>query len=453
MNFLKSALILGLGLLPLVYSLNLAAEANPNPIPTITYDMVGIDNQSVGKLEAPDFSSLTFRNLGSFSEAGSIPDDYNHYAGYALSRQWQAGDSVAEVLKLGDIDDSFGVGQFTLGEIVNKSGRQLTHATLAQFGFIEHQTVANFLQANPQLKDRPIKNITPLADLVTLKYGYEGRTLLELPAQILISDNKQPVFKELSWNKSGKNTNNKSTILLKLDISEIEMGELDLSQYTLENVAGIEDSYLKNYEDWQNEQLSSIEGLADISFNNFPNPISTSLSFISRVDFIWGEAHGEVKSGQSISGSNRAGYHVPCDRACAHLELDDLENSGRDIRLTSEGGRWMLGNDPNNGAFCPDAPWGVKGGQGLLGILNCGREPTGRNPFGSAFKVALWSVDETKDTAETAIFFRFCKRGIPDLGCTPYFIGPIPFLTVSREDWIIIGSGSKQRNVIKRSES
>ncbi len=102
----------------------------------------------------------------------------------------------------------------------------------------------------------------------------------------------------------------------------------------------------------------------------------------------------------------------------------------------------MLGNDPNNGAFCPDAPWGVKGGQGLLGILNCGKEPTGRNPFGSAFKVALWSVDETKDTAETAIFFRFCKRGIPDLGCTPYFIGPIPFLPVSREDWIIIGSGT-----------
>ena len=68
----------------------------------------------------------------------------------------------------------------------------------------------------------------------------------------------------------------------------------------------------------------------------------------------------------------------------------------------------MLGNDPNNANICLENPWGVDGGEGVLGILNCGKEPTGRNPFGSGFKVALWSVDETKDEASTAIFFRVC---------------------------------------------
>ncbi|NJO96735.1 MAG: hypothetical protein HC764_12490 [Pleurocapsa sp. CRU_1_2] len=219
------------------------------------------------------------------------------------------------------------------------------------------------------------------------------------------------------------------------------MGNLDLSEYSLEEVEGIGDSFVEDYEDWKNEYLSDIEGLADISFDDFPNPVATTLAFISRVDTIWSDAHGQIKPGHSVSGSNQAGYAVPCQQSCAHIELDDIENSGRDIRWISEGRRWMLGKDPNNANICPEAPWGVDGGEGVLGVFNCGKEPTGRNPFGPGFKVALWSIDETKDEASTAIFFRICKRGIPDLGCTPYFIGPIPFLPANRENWIILGPG------------
>ena len=438
MNLLKLATSVGLGL-SLTLTNFLSNTVKAANIPTVTYEMVGEDNSSVGILEAPDFSSITFRSLGSFSESGSISGDYDRYADYGLGRQWHQGDAVIDVLKLGDIDDSFGVGRFRLGEIVVKSGRQPRDITLNQIGFIKNQTVASFIQANPQLKERPIKDVPPLADAIALMYGDRGKALLELPVRVLIDGDRKNWTSELSLNKNAKSL--AQTKAPKFDVSEFEMGNLDLSEYTLESVEGVGDSFVEDYEDWKDEHLSDIEGLADISFDDFPNPIATTLAFISRVDTIWSDAHGEIKPDQSVSGSNQVGYAAPCQQNCAHIELDDLENSGRDIRTLSEGRRWMLGNDPNNANICPEDPWGVDGGEGVLGILNCGKEPTGRNPFGPGFKVALWSVDETKDEASTAIFFRVCQRGIPDLGCTPYFIGPIPFLPANRENWIILGPG------------
>ena len=436
MNLLKLFTSVGLGL---SFTLGnfLSNTATASDIPTVTYEMLGEDNSSARILEAPDFSSITFRSLGSFSESGAISGDYDTYAGYGLGRQWYEGDAVIDVLKLGDIDDSFGVGQFRLAEIVARSGRQPRDVTLDQIGFIKSQTVGSFVKANPQLKDKLIQDVPPLIDAIALIYGDRGKVLLELPVRILVDRNNK--ITKLSLNKNVKKL--AQTESPKFDVSEFEMGNLDLSEYSLEDVEGIGDSFVEDYEDWKDEYLGDIEGLADISFDDFPSPIATTLAFISRVDTIWSDAHGQIKPGHSVSGSNQAGYAVPCQHSCAHIELDDIENSGRDIRWISEGRRWMLGKDPNNANICPEAPWGVDGGEGVLGILNCGKEPTGRNPYGPGFKVALWSVDETKDEAGTAIFFRICKRGIPDLGCTPYFIGPIPFLPANRENWIILGPG------------
>ena len=40
------------------------------------------------------------------------------------------------------------------------------------------------------------------------------------------------------------------------------------------------------------------------------------------------------------------------------------------------------------------------------------------------------------------MFFRMCQRGgwfAPDLGCTPYFIGPVPFLTYRETEFLLLG--------------
>ncbi len=409
-------------------------------VPTKTYDMVNEDNSVAGSLRVPDFSSMTLQDLGHFSAPGSIPDDYDRYVGYGLGRQWQAGDRVVDVLKLGDLDEALGIGSMRLGEIVTLAGDLPHQATLDRFGFIESQTVADFVLANPQLQSKLIKDVPPLADLVLLLYGEHSRAILDLPVETLVANPRNKSERLVSRRKDNQKSH--LTQVKEISLSEVQMGELDLSQYTLEDVSGMEDSLIEDYEAWKDKYISEAGFFSRILLSNFFKPISTTLNFVSRVDFVWGKTHGEVRSSQSISGSNEVGYAFPCADRCAHLELDNLENSGRKFRSASEGGRWILGNDPNNGNICPEAPWGVDGGRGILGLLNCGREPTGRNPFGSAFKVALWDVDETTETAETAIFFRICiKTLFVDFGCTPYFIGPIPWLPVEREDWIIVGPG------------
>ncbi|MEN9519488.1 MAG: hypothetical protein RLZZ381_2076 [Cyanobacteriota bacterium] len=409
---------LGLSLLILTSTTLFSSSRVKAQIPISEYDLVGDDNQSQGILSAPDFNSITLNTLGTFTEAGSITNQFDSIIGYEFGRSWQAGEQVVDVFKLGDLADTFGLDRLSLGEIALKSGQNLAELTLDHYSFLGEHTVAEFIAANPQLQDISIRQIPPLAELVVREYG-EDSSVLNFSARHLTSS-------EGTYS----------------DIAQLTLGkELDLSQYSFEDVPGLENSQLKDYAGWENHRISEIENLSDIPLIDFPNPISTSLGAISRVDAIWGETEGRVEEHQSVSGSNQAGYHVPCTGQCAHIELDDLENSGRDLRI-AEGKRWLLGNDPNNGAFCPDAPWGVKGGQGILGVFNCGREPTGRNPLGPAFKVALWNVNEATDEAETAIFFRICKRGIPDLGCTPYFIGPIPWLPAHRDSWIILGFDS-----------
>jgi hypothetical protein len=215
-------------------------------IPTVTYDMVDQRGQSNGVLKAPDFSSITFRHLGSFRESGYISNEYDSYVGYALGRQWRSGDLVTDILKLGDIDDSLGVGKLTLSQIMTKSGRDPSSVTLEQIGLIDHQTVASFLRANPQLLDDPIKTIPPLADLFSSIYGYQSSTLLEYPAQVLVAG-KENQYSEISLTKAVKQLPNKSfnpallsgsettdTKKPQIDVSELEMGNLDIQRLLVE---------------------------------------------------------------------------------------------------------------------------------------------------------------------------------------------------------------------------
>ena len=278
MNLLKLATSVGLELSLTLTNFLANTTVKANSIPTVTYEMVGEDNSSAGVLEAPDFSSIAFRSLGSFSESGTVSGKYDRYAGYGLGRQWHKGDAVIDILKLGDIEDSFGVGQFRLEEIVAKSGRQPKDVTLDRFGFIKNQTIASFIKANPQLKERLIEDVPPLADAVTLMYGDRSKALLELPVKVLIDGDRENWTSELSLNKNVKKLAQNEAP--KFDVSEFEMGNLDLSEYSLESVEGIGDSFVEDYEDWKNEYLSDIEGLADISFDDFPNPVATTLAFI-----------------------------------------------------------------------------------------------------------------------------------------------------------------------------
>ncbi len=123
---------------------------------------------------------------------------------------------------------------------------------------------------------------------------------------------------------------------------------------------------------------------------------------------------------RSIVGSDKEGFNVYCPQNCPHIEFSQPS--------WLAGSQWITGNT-----------FEVKGGKGILGTVNGGKEPAGRHPFGASFKVVLWDVDEAGGRGDMAIFFRFCvKKNFVNLGCTPYFIGPIPFFPVHEKTWIPI---------------
>ena len=70
--------------------------------------------------------------------------------------------------------------------------------------------------------------------------------------------------------------------------------------------------------------------------------------------------------------------------------------------------------------------------------------------------MAVMEPEERTDTVDTALFFRFSNS----CGSTPYFIGPVPFLTYRRDAPIFVGTLDDQQmrassvpSQVKRSAS
>ena len=127
------------------------------------------------------------------------------------------------------------------------------------------------------------------------------------------------------------------------------------------------------------------------------------------------------------------GFEVPCEeKPCGAIELDDITSLGRQLQMEFEGKRWVAGDSQE-----------VEGGKNCLKFVNGGKEPTGRHPFGSSFKLVAWNPDETgTQNIDFVAFFRFCFPCGPfgSTGCTPYFIGPIPLMGgFSQNDYVLLG--------------
>ena len=73
-----------------------------------------------------------------------------------------------------------------------------------------------------------------MADAIAIIYGDRGKTLLELPIQSILERDRENWSLELSSNKNVKKL--AQTESPKFDVSEFEMGNLDLSEYSLEGV-------------------------------------------------------------------------------------------------------------------------------------------------------------------------------------------------------------------------
>lgn len=341
----------------------------------------------------PNFNEFSIQDLDSFSEGGAIGTEFNDLVGRDISRQFDAGDNVEDILQLGDLEASLAPQLFSLNDINDRliEPNDLSTLPLSEFSLLEEQTLENLVDAVPGLGQEPAADIEPINALLEQE-GFSANGDLE-------------------------------TLINNPSIADLELGLVDLENFAIDSIPNLTDTELENFENFETSAISEVPGLSEVPLGNFPNGIPLAGSFIARIDFVWGGA--ESRRNRTISGSYLEGFNVPCDSNCEYLELDDIENIGLAIQLPFEGRQWIAGREH----------W-VAGGTGCFAGL---REPTGIHPFGPIFKVVLWRTDETTDTAEIVMFFNIRTT----CGETPYVIGPIPFPLgfVRINDYIFIGGG------------
>jgi len=361
-----------------------------------------------------DLSQISFSTLPRIQTSGRLD---------AIDREWFAGQTPAEFLQLMDISDGLAAEQFTLGEIAAIAGLDLSNVALSSFPLVGQQKLEQLVEAVPYLGDYPVADVAPLANLFQLsqlEWDIPDLSIYELSVAIGDRSLSEISVREL------------------LDLIP-ELGNVPLSNiadfdiFAIDSIPNLDATQLSNFEGWENEAIASIPGLQQVPITDFPKSLEGFnyqtlgnviglINAVKRLDFVYGPA--ETRRDRTISGSDVEGFAVPCHGNCAYLELDDIENAGNVIRGIGEGQQWISGKYQK-----------VAGGKGCLQFINGGKEPTGRLPFGNSFKVVVMSPDETTDTVDFAIYFRFCNY----CGCTPYFIGPVPFGSYGVNDLIFIG--------------
>jgi hypothetical protein len=378
---------LGLSLLLSGTLLVIRSSAVTSSIPTTT----------LNGAQVPDWNQITFDSLPGIASSGNFQANSQiiQQLGYNPSRQWNQGQKPSSFLSLGDFQDTFKLQNLDLAQITKASGINTLSASLDKFGIMSKQSLDSLKKAVPNLGDFPVEQVLPVKDLITQSVGSfdATKTLNQLLAQ-------SP------------------------QLGDISLANLDLSKYKVADIPNLDITQLGAFKDWQSVKIQDIPGLAKVPFSNFPDSPQINGQTVGTVDVVFGAA--EHSRNRSISGSNKEGFGVPCDKGCGHIELSGGAILGR---------QWASGKYQE-----------VKGGQGILGAVNGGKEPTGRHPFGEAFKVAIWDVSETNGTASMAMFFRICSRGTIDLGCTPYFLGPVPLMTFHEGDAIFLGKVTNEKS-------
>ena len=188
---------------------------------------------------------------------------------------------------------------------------------------VGEQTLGSLVEANPELANLTAGEVEPVADLLTQNGVYDLNSSI---AEIVADPN----------------------------LEELQLDSLNLNSYSVDSIPGLADTQIKDFENYEETSVSEIPGLDQLPLSEYPNSVNAAISFVGRVDFVWGTA--EANANRTISGSKIDGFNVSCDSNCSHLELDDIENFGRGIASGFEGSQWISGRDTDwvngrNGLF------------------------------------------------------------------------------------------------------
>ena len=384
-------------------------------IPTITYNGAIV----------PDWSKLSFSMLPGVGTSGAfqIPDSLNAQLGYNASRFWNENTPIDQVLTLGDLQDGFGLQSFSLGNIAQIAGLNLNNISLDNFPLLGSQTISSLVQSIPSLATRTLNQVPILKDLVDFNLNNLAQSGLA-----------QQALGSLNLHDFGNSSIAEIAVNPLLGPSTLK--DLDLKQYSLNAIPSLSKMPIAELPGWQTTAIGQVPGLSQVPFSAFPkSPVSGFFGYVALDDVTYGPAeHHTTPTKFSITGSDQVGFNYQCaqERGCAYLELNSPASLGVAGDPNLHGAQWIKGGTAPGGQM-------VKGGHGILGVINGGQEPTGRLPFGSVFKVVLTNTTESTGTGNFGLYFRICHHGFVDLGCTPYFIGPVPWLSAHEKGVIFVG--------------
>ncbi len=346
----------------------------------------------------PDINALSFQDFPPIKTEGNIqlPSEVIEQLGFNPNRTWPAGQTIDTIIQLGDISEGFGVENLTLNQISSLVTIDVTNLSLQDLGVIQFQTVGSLVQAIPTLENKTLSQVAPLRDLLVIN---------QCAGELSQCQN----FLNLSLKKLVKQNN----------FSALPLNQLDLTQYGLTEIPGLLETPLSQFNQWQQVFIAEIPGLSQVPFSQFRKLLSLNSTEMAQIDITFSQA--EYQAERAISGSYQEGFNKSCTGGCSHIEL------GGNPRVLGQ--QWVSGNSQK-----------VQGGHGVLGSMFGGVEPTGRHPFGPGFKVVLGDINEATGTVDMDLYFRICGTGWLDLGCSPYGIGPFPFMTFQERDWIFLGN-------------
>ncbi|WP_225886720.1 M23 family metallopeptidase [Leptolyngbya sp. PCC 6406] len=331
----------------------------------------------------PDFNQLAFDQFPPLTTSGSFLEG-------SAQRTWQAGQTPDQVLTFADITE-LNPQALTLEAIGSGVAQDLGASPLSDFPLLAQQSVANLLTAVPTLSGFEVESLPPIAALFRDTDLRQGLTLFQALQQTP-------------------------------DLAQRSLNQIDLRAWAINTLPGVIQTALGDFPGFEAATLDQVPGIPELPLSSFPSPLALVGGTTMQIDFIWGPKEGERT--RTISGSEQQGFAVPCyveRQDCSSIELQTLGSGSQAL----DGSHWVSGKYQE-----------VEGGSGLLRAVNGGKEPTGRHPYGPLFKQVIWEPDETTDTVSSALFFRACALG----GCTPYVIGPFPFITYRINDPIFVGA-------------
>lgn len=374
----------------------IAAPTDPSALSapvTLPYLLLSQMNQQA---LIPDWSRISFTSFR-FTTAGSL-------SSAAISRQWSPGQTLDQVMTLGDFQDSLNLEGLNLLAVNKAVGRALdgtpsttTEAAvpplmLSDFKLMSQQTIGSLIQAHPDLKKLPASQVSVIADLLRPIEG--NATLAENTVGELLTAES--------------------------NLAALRFDSLDLSKYKVSDIPGLERVPFQALKDWQQASIDDIPGLKDMPWSAFPTP-PNQRGVIGKVSISEASTGTADSTAHPISGSDVAG-DVNCTQSttCSHIDLGGFSSL--------QGAQWF------------SAAQLVDGGAGALSDVNGGKESTGRSIYGEAFKVVLDSIGKTD--AHSSVYFHACQSqpGQTLISCSPYVIGPVAFMSYADGDDVFLGA-------------